>query len=190
MSNLITRTQAADYINAAKNLLPNGDAWNKNPGSNMSKFVEGLNQEKQRFDDAACDLLVDLFPATTTNFIDVWETAVGLPSKCVTADSSDDERRGQIVARLTMTGSISKDFYVNHARAMGFTIKVVEYGGIVPGVYRFGDDVGTMDDESQVYAVTFVSTDNPNIAFLECEFSDLVPAMCKAYFYYNPNFTE
>ncbi|AQS85144.1 hypothetical protein A0U92_10520 [Acetobacter aceti] len=86
---------------------------------------------------------------------------------------------------------MNKQFYIEYAANLGFTIEVIEYGAIYPDVYDFSlDGQRLMNDDNDEYCVTFVSLNNSDIALLECEFSDILPAFAHCYFYYGgPDFS-
>lgn len=190
--NLTQAVGADDYTSGFFRLEHDGLAWPKEKNTVKGSVVFGLQQEIARTDQSACDLLTDIFPTTTTNFIPEWNDTLGLPDKCLSSNPTIEEQRGQIGARLAATYSMSNQFYIDYAANLGFQIEVIEYGGIYPDVYDFGlDGQRMMNDEGYEYCVTFVSLNNSNIAILECEFSDILPAFAHCYFYYGgPNFSS
>jgi uncharacterized protein YmfQ (DUF2313 family) len=96
----------------------------------------------ERVDAAAIALIADTFPASTTNFIDEWDAALGLPDPCLGENPTLEQKRAQIVARLIAPGGQSAQFYIDYAAALGFEIAITAFAPFRAGRSRAGDTLG------------------------------------------------
>ncbi|MBB2164042.1 DUF2313 domain-containing protein [Gluconacetobacter sp. 1b LMG 1731] len=183
MTDLTPRTTAKQYSTALRQLLPNGPAWPKDHPSVMGSVIDGLSQELQRTDDSACDLLVDVFPATTTNFIDEWQDTVG-QSTCAASSLTLEQQRAQIVSRLTWTGRMSKQFYIDYAAMLGYQIKITEWSGFTCGLSQVGGTLGVASSSDIDFVITIQNlTTDQSLSVLQCELTPLIPAHISVYWY-------
>jgi uncharacterized protein YmfQ (DUF2313 family) len=111
-------------------------ATNKNIiGSNLYKMFMGLAGEFQRV-DALFQSVWDGTNILTTNdpnYMALWEGAVGLPDGCFnqTTSLSIDERRNQVLIKLTSLGVLTEQDFIDLAALFGYTIEIsngIEYG--------------------------------------------------------------
>lgn len=126
-----------DYRDALIALLPQGDAWPTDPGSDLGLLLTGLAEEFARIDARAEDLLNESHPSQTFELFEEWEAMYGLPDTC-TADPSFQERRFDLVQRYQQLGGQSRAFFIAMAAALGYTITITEYQE-----RTFGMDFGT-----------------------------------------------
>jgi len=136
-------------------LLPQGEAWDRDPRSTFGRLLSGLSTWRARSDVRGSDLLLEADPRTTTELIELWEDAVGLPDECLPAPQSISERRALVVSRLIGQGGGSRAFMVSLARAVGFEVTVTEGVGTVFRVDegRVGESLGS-ELEDFVWIVT------------------------------------
>lgn len=181
MTDLTPRTTAVQYGTAFRQLLPNGPAWPKDHPSVMGSVIDGLSQELQRTDDSACDLLVDVFPATTTNFVQEWLDTVG-QSTCISSSLTLEQARSQIISRLTWTGEMSKQFYIAYAATLGYQIDIIEWSGFTCGLSQVGGTIGVSSSSDIDFSITIVNlTSDLDISVLKCFFEPILPAYISVY---------
>lgn len=118
---------AAQYSQAARNLLPPGRAWNRQDGSNQASFCDALGDVYEEQDGDSVQMLANFFPATATEGIDEWNATLGLPDPCGGAPANQTINQQQIVARLVATGGQSVPYYTALAAALGFQISITEF---------------------------------------------------------------
>lgn len=111
---------ADDYRDALLKLLPTGRAWSKDPGSTLFAVMSGLAPSLARLDARAQSLLVDAFPTTTLELLPEWESSLGLPDPCEGADQVLEQRRSQVVSRLTSAGGQSKPYFLGVLARLGY----------------------------------------------------------------------
>ncbi len=130
-----SRSQA-DYATAMRRLMPWGRVWSDDDASVQAKVYTALAGGFERSDAAAVDLLVDVFPGSTTDLLPEWEASLGLPDPCVGPEATVEQRRAQVVARLVAGGGLSAARYIAFAAELGFTIEIQTYAPFRVGINR------------------------------------------------------
>jgi uncharacterized protein YmfQ (DUF2313 family) len=141
MSDVHLRRSGGDYRDAFLELLPQGQAWPKHSiDSVLWQACDGLNNYWGYVDGRAADLLeIESDPRSTVELLPDWERNWGLPDPCYTAPQTIDERQKALVARMTLYGSNSRQFYIDFAKFLGYDITISEYRTFVCGIDRCGD---------------------------------------------------
>ena len=141
MSDRHIRRAGSDYTEAFLALLPQGQAWPKHaPDSVLVQTVEGLCDYWGFVDGRAADLLErESDPRLTIELLPDWERNWGLPDPCYTAPQTIDERQLALVMRMTMQGAQSREFFIEVAAMIGYSITISEYRVWVVGLDRCGD---------------------------------------------------
>lgn len=141
MSDNHVRRSGDDYAKALLALLPQGMAWPRSSGSVLVKTVNGLSQIWGYVDGKAADLLeIETDPRATTEMIDEWERAFGLPDECIPFPPTVlADRRAALLTRMTLLGAQSREFFESQATALGYTVEIQEYAPYMCGVSRCGD---------------------------------------------------
>lgn len=121
------RFALTDYSAALKNLLPRGRVWNRESGTTQSLVMDALAASLERVDASAVQLVENLFPATSTQFLTEWDETVGIPDLCFGIPQTNAENRRQIVSKLVGSGGQSKDYFIALANALGYTITIDEF---------------------------------------------------------------
>jgi len=140
MSDRHVRRTGADYKHAFLALLPQGQAWPRGEESLLVRVVQGLCAYWGFIDSRAADLLErESDPRQTIELLPDWERNWGLPDPCYEAPQTIDERQLALVMRMTMRGAQSREFFINVAAQIGYTITITEYRTWVVGIDRCGD---------------------------------------------------
>jgi len=134
-----TAGKLAQYKELLVNLLPPGRLWRPKEQPVFSKVLESTAQELCRVDDRVKQMLLEVDPRTTDESLDTWETMLGLPDECSPDEQTPDERRNQLVQKLTNIGGLSKTFYEFVGAQLGFDITVENRLNFVAGRARAGD---------------------------------------------------
>ena len=141
----VTRT-GEDYADAMQALLPLGQAWPRANESALMRVVRGLCRIWGDFEMRASTLLeVESDPRSTIELLPDWERNWGLPDPCYTEPQSIAERQLALVMRMTMEGGQSRQFFIDVAAMIGYTITITEYRPFFIAMDRCGD--------SRVYGV-------------------------------------
>lgn len=136
-----------EYAHALAALLPTGIAWSRWPESTIMKVVYGLAGIMGWADGRAADLLeIESDPRSTTEMLDSWERAWGLPDPCYQGPFSVEERRRLLVLKYTLLGGQSREFFYGVATFLGYQISIQEYRPFMVGVDRCGDNRTVLAD--------------------------------------------
>jgi uncharacterized protein YmfQ (DUF2313 family) len=76
---------------------------------------------------AAVQLLEESDPRTTAALLPDFERVYGLPESYVTGTQSFGERRVALVAKATMAGAQSRQFFIDLAATIGYAITITEH---------------------------------------------------------------
>ena len=134
------RRDGEDYCSAFLALLPQGQAWPKQPGSTLERACCGLAQYWGFVDSRAADLLErESDPRYTFELLPDWERNFGLPDPCYEAPQNYAERIAELLRRMTMEGGQSRQFFIELAATLGYTVTITEYRTFVVGIDRVGD---------------------------------------------------
>lgn len=187
-----------NFLQAFLNLLPRGRAWAKYLTSNMATALATLMPTYARSSLAATNLLIDLYPGTTTGMMSEWAATVGLPDPCWANSGlvpTPDQTRNQILARLINTGGQSVDYMIAYAEQLGFIITVTEQNGLQTNIGQ--TNTGFVDGNAGTAVFTWfvrsptityapfetnITTTNSPLAVvnsntvLECELNAIAPA--------------
>jgi uncharacterized protein YmfQ (DUF2313 family) len=121
-------------------LLPQGQAWPRADESALMRVVKGLCRIWGDFEIRASKLLeVESDPRLTIELLPDWERNWGLPDPCYTEPQSIAERQFALVQRMTIIGAQSREFFIEVAASIGYTISITEYRPWVVGLDRCGD---------------------------------------------------
>lgn len=129
-----------DYIEQLAALLPPGLAIRRETDTNVYKLLHGMAEELARVDTRSDDLLRESDPRTTLELLADWETQVGLPDPCLDGvDQTVQQRRDAVVARLTGRGGQSRQFFIDLAASLGYTVTITEFRPFRAGISDAGD---------------------------------------------------
>lgn len=134
------RRSGDDYATAFMQMLPQGQAWPKEPGSILERIVAGLCEYWGFVDARAGDLLErESDPRITFEILSDWERAWGLPDPCFPSATTIGERQRMLVMVMTMLGAQSRAWFEWVANWIGFDIHFREWSPFMAGLSRCGD---------------------------------------------------
>ncbi|MCK9389867.1 MAG: YmfQ family protein [Sulfuritalea sp.] len=117
------------YLSQLQALLPLGPAWSKEPQAMCIRLLDSLAEELARVDVRADQLLEEADPRTTSEMLADWERVAGL-SAFSSVDGSPlsiDQRRANLVSRITERGGQSPAYFIALAARLGFTVTITEF---------------------------------------------------------------
>lgn len=129
------------FVELIKGLFPKGRLWTFPPGSTLLALIEGVAVEFVRIADRADDVLMESDPRTTDELLEDWEECFGLPGDCGELATTLQDRRTQLVSKITDVRNQNKQLYVDIANRLGYDIDVddvQEYNQ-----FRVGDRVSS-----------------------------------------------
>lgn len=106
--------------------LPNGKVFGGklHEGTTLNRLLIGLGVEIFRAENKMNELGVEHDIAETTLLIEEWESALGIPDECFDTDGTLDERRNQVITKLTALGISTREGFEALAAQFGFTVEV------------------------------------------------------------------
>ena len=151
------RRDGDDYAYALLELLPQGQAWPRDPGSTLVLTLTGLARLYGLVDGRAADLLeiesdprpwadgggttdVVASPRSTTpggpyrGLLTDWERAWGLPDPCFPDATSEEDRRKMLLLVMTLLGGQSRAFYEHIGAWVGYNLEITELAPYMCGV--------------------------------------------------------
>lgn len=121
-------------------LFPHGRAWNKEVNGLLYNLAEGLGVEPGRVDTLMTSIIEnEIDPRTASQLLDEWEQLVGIPDECQDKASAIEDRRRDVLRKLTNRGGASHQFFVDLAAGIGYTVTVNSCFPARAGVFRAGD---------------------------------------------------
>ena len=160
-----------NYLAQQQDLLPYGEAWNREADSFITHLLRGLALLWVRVHNRALGIIEDADPRTTLEMLADWETALGLPDDCLPAGNSIQERRAAVLAKLDDEGRQDPDFYQELARMLGYKITIEEYSPFICGLGRCGGNVPCGDRLNGGHDVRYywrVKIHGPRITLFRC----------------------
>jgi len=116
-----------DYRQQLLVLLPPSDVLDISDGSQLHSLLDAMSAELARVDGRVDDLLRELDPRSASELLNDWETELGLPSACAPLAISLGERRDAAHAKLTERGGQSRQYFIDLAAKLGFTVTITEF---------------------------------------------------------------
>jgi uncharacterized protein YmfQ (DUF2313 family) len=130
-----------EYTQGLAAYLPQGIAWPRWSTSTLMKTVNGLAGIYAWCDGRAADLLErESDPRQTVEMLDWWERAWGLPDPCYAEPQTIGDRQRALVLRMTWLGGQSRQYFINVAAFIGYTVSISEYRPFMVGIDRCGDN--------------------------------------------------
>lgn len=197
-----------DFLSTSENLqhrmlakcLPDGKVWeNKyNVDTNLGKLLLGLAAEYLRLSLLIGDISKEIDINQTSQLIEEWEKSVGIPDDCFVQSGSLEERRRNVLLKLTNFGGIQKaSDFVRLATLLGFTASLSN--GVANGTFallfpaRFYETrkeathtiIVDLEESRAVFALDFPMPFTSGVSgIIECLFSELAPSNCQVIYRY------
>lgn len=162
---------AEAYIQQLKALLPSGQAWSAERGSAMHAVLQIIASSLARAHGRAESLVRESIPSTTSEMLEDWERAAGLPDNCSILADTRPERVAALVAKITRRGGQSKQFFIELAQSLGYSITIKEHKPFMCGISRCGTDPLTTGH--QVRFIWNVTVHGSKLLYLRCGKSTL-----------------
>lgn len=114
-------------------MLPKGAAWPTDANSNWGRLFHGIAEEFARIDARNEQLLREMDSRSVSELMSEWEDDLGLPGPCVTEAQTLAQRRNALIAKFRYHGRQDKQFFIDVAAELGYTITITEYDQAHPG---------------------------------------------------------
>lgn len=135
-----------DYRRLLQSLLPRGKFWNRNENSKLTQLLNGFGEELARVEQRAEDLITEAYPTRIQETFVEWEADFSIPDEGKEIASSDEGRREVIHAKFIATGQQNKEYFIDIATALGYTVTIEGISKSLVGVMTVGDSPITEED--------------------------------------------
>ena len=126
----MTRDQLRDVL---LHSLPVGPLWPRSADSNWGVLFDAIAPEFVAIDALNEQLLDEMSPSTCDLLFDEWEAELGLPGSCTGGVQTDAQRRAAMVERFNFVGRQDKQFFIDLAASIGYTVTIDEFSASNPG---------------------------------------------------------
>lgn len=117
-----------DYLQQIKQLLPRGPLWSGlAEDKTFQAYLEGEVEEKLRIHNRAFNLINETDPRTAYELLPEWEQFAGLPDPCLGELGTLEQRQQNLHTKLTTIGGQSRQYYIDLAATLGYTITITEF---------------------------------------------------------------
>lgn len=181
-----------EHAQSHADYLPTGKRWRaKNiDESNIRKLLRGFGASSKRQEETFNAFWDEMFPDTSTEFLDDFERAVGIPDDCFSGTGTLEERRRDVIIKLTGLYVTTKQDFIDLAKLLGFTIEIsrpvedafppydVPFTPVSLKTARFTWIIRGANLLSGVppYDVPFIPSESDEGNILQCLFNKLKPA--------------
>ena len=139
--------------------FPQGKAWNaKNiPSKNLYKLLKGCASEDVNFRNKLNEQLDQYSIFTTTEYLEEYETMLGIPDDCFTNQEDVPTRRNQIIAKMLAYGTQTAQNIIDLVAILGFEITITNgFGDAFPVTFPWAF-MGSSVEGSNTIIVTFLN---------------------------------
>lgn len=183
-----------DYRRLLQSLLPKGPFWTRSESSVFTKFLNGLSDEFVRVDVRSENLRSENICDTITELLTEHEDDYAIPDPGQSVPSTTDARRRLIKAKRIAVGEQNKEYYIEIATALNWTITITEIPKFLVGLSLVGDGSVIAGGNCVFYwfvNVWVVDPNNANIKQLMYEIESRAPGHTKVLFrFYNVGFSD
>lgn len=189
---LFTRHTRDEHAKVLADYLPGGDIFGgkSDQSTNLYKLLLGL-AEQPRLVEENLELTFEQFDiTTTTDFLEEWERALGIPDDCLSGTGTAAERRRDVNAKFLSDSVVTADDFIALAALFGVEVTIqngfdalANFPFTFPITFpdvraaRFTMIVAFTVTESQRFTFTFpIEFGDAVIEILQCIFRNLAPA--------------
>lgn len=109
----------SDWLTALQALLPPGRAFNREPGSVLTRVLGAMAAMLLAAQLKFEDLIDQRDPRLATSLLPDWERALGLPDVCTPAGQTILDRQRAAYQRYTEQGGQSRAYFIDLANKLG-----------------------------------------------------------------------
>lgn len=152
---LFVRHTVEQHTDALAAFLPDGEtfAGKTDPDANLYKFLFGMANTMRLVEDTLQTIYEQHDYRITTDFLEAWEGAVGIPDDCFKATGSIARRRTDIAVKILANGTQTDDDFVDLAAQLGVTVRIIP--GIDETGLRFPFEFPTVFDDDGKFDFEF-----------------------------------
>jgi uncharacterized protein YmfQ (DUF2313 family) len=151
--------------NTKAQYMPNGLIWEakQKAGSNFRNLLAGLCVEIARLEEKQNEIYKEMNPQETDALLSEWEALVGIPDECFPLADTIEERRKNLIFKLTASMNGTAEDFENLASILGLTVKVKTGVEEITFPMPFPIPmIGTLEEAGFVMIVDFIGVSLPN----------------------------
>jgi len=187
-----------DHADALADYMPNGRLFEakKINDSNFRELLKGIGGELFTAEGYLISLDQEYLPDQTVLFIEEWESALGIPDDCFSISESINDRRKNIIIKLSSLGVQTATDFEDLGDIFGVSVTVssgidfMTFPLVFPWLLfssekdaRFTIVIDFTVQGASEFPLTFPFIfGTSEIGILECLFNKLKPANCKIIF--------
>jgi len=163
-----------EWIGFLNHFLPTGEAFVAKyvEGTNLRAYQKAKSQEFKRFGDFVADLISEVLPSTSINLLGEWESYLGIPDNCIPLATTLQERRDNVILKLTSLAYQTEQHLIDLADAYGFTITFSLSTG-----FNYTLPFVLNNNERSLFLIKGNFSTNPEkAAVFQCLIRSLIPA--------------
>lgn len=122
-----------DFRDICLQLLPAGPAWPRDSSSRLALLFQSMMSEFVTINDVIEQMKDEMTPVNSTMLFELWEHEYGLPDSCLEQAQTFNQRRAALIERHTYVGRQDKQFFIDFALKLGFSITIDEFSESSPG---------------------------------------------------------
>lgn len=124
-----------EHAMSLSHFMPNGRIFAKKwvSGSILFKYIMGLACELFRIEEQMNLISFEHDINVTTQFIDEWESAVGIPDACLSGTGPLENRRRDVLVKLAMMNVTTAQDFIDLANEFGVVVTITP--GAIPGAF-------------------------------------------------------
>ena len=132
------KRNVTDYLYLLQSLLPKGSAWTKESSSVLGQVLYAIAEEFAELERVALSLLNERDTRFTSDLLTDHEFDLGLPDECSLVSDTIAQRRNNARAKLIALGGANKQYFIDIAAALGYTITIQEYpDASLPSIFHW-----------------------------------------------------
>lgn len=194
---MVART-IEDHAQSLSMYMPNGRLFEAKTvqDSNFRQLLRGLSGEIFTAQGYLTTLEQEYLPDKTTLFLSEWEQALSIPDDCFSGEGTNDERRRDIVVKLSSLGVQTASDFEALALIYGVAVEVTSGYDAITFPLTFPIPMYDTAADSRYTIIVRFTDQAPNkfplvfpfifgssdIAIIECLFMKLAPENCNVVF--------
>jgi uncharacterized protein YmfQ (DUF2313 family) len=131
-----------EYRELLQSLLPPGRAWTKDPTSRLKQLLEGMAVEFSRLDSRVDDLFREKDTRYTSELLEQFEEEYAIPEPGEELGATEADRVAVLRAKFLAIGAQHKQYFIDIAAALGYTVTIQEFTPLWAGYAVAGDLIG------------------------------------------------
>lgn len=119
-----------EITNSLAAFMPGGRvfAGKGSEDTTLRKYLNGLSKELFRIDELMNLISEDYDINLTVNFLEQWESAVGIPDDCFDTSGTIEDRRLNVLAKLAMLNLTTEQDFIDLAVLYGVNVTIKQGG--------------------------------------------------------------